>query len=297
MRHLGLVVQVVIVAVIVSSPSWALQELGTIGSIEAPKRTAAPRTPAPVAAAKTATIGSKPVSLVIVGSYADVLRRRLKDEAGEAVVLKDTGKYLVSLQADTAPRGTDFQVQGATSGPGKYLAAALDGMETRVLIAEFKRGDEFLGSETVKATGLRANASIGLWNGGTSISAQAFTGWLGQSLDGQNVRKMVPLVLKRLQEFESDEAAERAIEARQVAGRPKEVHRYELVDMLNREKDRRVTLDRAVAQGDKIVARNAAGQEVGVLTVSGLNMEGTRVWVWGASGVLGRKGTLKFSVL
>lgn len=299
MKQVGMVVLMVLAAAIM--PHLAQAEPVIIGVVPAISEPAPTQTPVQMLSQTT----TAPISVSFTGANADVMRRAFKTEAdnqGQLVVIKDWGgRYQVSLRPEIAPQKYDFRVQADKHGLGKYVRAAINGQETRQLVAEFRSGQDFLGSETTYASGLRTSVALGVFTQHGSLSGNAYNGWLGQSLDGQCIVKMVPVILARLQEFERAAASaevrsERSVRYPGTSVAPERgEYCYTLMDSMNREKPRQVVLDRPLERDSEIsVMRN--GQRIGTLRVSYFDASRVKAWVSGDTQKLAAKG-LKFTVL
>ena len=246
----------------------------------------------PVATVQGIAAGA--ISVSFTGGYTDVFRRAFKIEAdarGQLVELKDWGgKYQMVLQFETVPQPVDLSLNLSKFGLGKYVHGAINGRTTRQLALDIKSGSNYLGSETVSASGLRTNISLGVFSQGGSISGNAYNGWLAQSLDGQCIQEMVPRLLKRLQELEQLEEANRP---RDAEGKviPQQL-RYTLMSVNNEVRPISVTLDKLLDRCSEIAVIKG-GHQIGTLAVMYFNADHTNVSVAGDTRLLQKGMTFK----
>lgn len=273
MRLVRLVALMVVVLVLALQVAWAANE-GTVGTVQGP---AVPE-----------------FSVSFTGTNSDVFPRVFRlaaDQEGQPVALKDWGgQYQVNLvggQEPTPNIGLDlsrFDRRG-------YLRTGFQDIIVWRLIADIKVDGGLVDSISATATGLRTYLNAGRFSDTGSITLNVWNGWLGQSLQGQTVRDLVPKLLHRLQELERRRIANLP---RDAAGRPvEEIHRYTLISILNNVE---VAASLGLLDYGSEIAVVRGGRQIATLKVGWFDATRTKVWVAGDLKLAQGKG-IKLKVL
>lgn len=204
---------------------------------------------------------------------------------GQPVEVSDWGgDYQVRLAGDT--RDMPVGVNVSTRGRGGYVNANVSDRLTWVLTADIRQGQRRLGAESSSASGWRTNLQAGTYSQRGGISIGSYNSYLGQSLQGQAVRSLVPQILHRLQEEERLRVANQPREATGDGSEPAATYHYTLMFGATQIP---VALGRSLGYDSPIgVYRN--GRQVGALKADYFNADHTKVWVSGDTSTALQRG-------
>ncbi len=209
----------------------------------------------------------------------------LADHEGQPVdVLDSGGDYPIQLNGDQ--RDLPLGVNVSTSGRDGYVNTGVTDRMTWVLVADIYQGNRRLTPESASASGWRGYLHAGKFTSHGAVTLDFYNSYLGESLQGQAVRGLVPIVLHRLQEQERLRVANQPREATGDGSvEPAATYRYIL--MLNREVP--VALSRSLSN-DSPIGIYRGSHQIGSLKVDWFNNDHTKVWVSGDTGVAQQKG-------
>ena len=274
LRLKGTVVLLVVGLAMLSLIARADERVGTIGKVQG-------------------TVLEK-FSVSIIGMNADIFQRQfrlLADQEGQPVALKDWGgQYQVNLVGGQEP-SLDISLDLSRFDRRGYLRTGFQDIITWRLTADIKVEGDLVDSVSTMATGLRSHLNAGRFSDAGSITLNVWNGWLGQSLQGQTVRDLVPKLLHRLQDLENRRIANLP---RDNNGKPvEEIRRYTLISILT---NVQVAASLGPLGENDEIAVIRGGRQIGTLKVGWFDASHTKVWVAGDLRLAQQKGA-KLKVL
>lgn len=226
-------------------------------------------------------------SVSITGFAPEEFRRGFQIAAeaeGQPVDIPDWGgDYRIVLTGSEAPI-LNVSVDASRIGRSGYARGGVSDIIRWQTIADIRVADGSIGSESADATGVRAYLHLGTFSQRGTVSLSVYNSWLGQSLQGETIRALVPQVLHRLQEEERLRLANqprRNTEDEQVSA-------YTYTLLLGRI-EKRVTFPSPLEQGQRIKVI-LAGRKIGEIYIGLFDFDPTRALMLGDVGAAQRDG-------